>query len=139
MPARVLIIEDNPASLELMTYLLRAFGHVATAAADGREGIEAAAREAPDLILCDIHLPGMDGNQVARLLKKDPCLRSVPIVAVTALAMVGDRDTALAMGFDGYIAKPIDPETFVQQLDAFLPQGQRSGSPDGAGEQHTRR
>lgn len=130
MPARVLIIEDNPANLELMTYLLRAFGHVPVSATDGREGVEAAARETPDLILCDIHLPGLDGNEVARLLKKDPCLRNVPLIAVTALAMVGDRDAALAIGFDGYIAKPIDPETFVQQLDAFLPPGRRARSPE---------
>jgi CheY-like chemotaxis protein len=119
--ARVLIIEDNPANLELMTYLLGAFGHTVVAAEDGRQGLEAARREQPDLIVCDVQLPALDGFEVARCLKSDPRLRTTPLVAVTALAMVGDRDRVLAAGFDGYLAKPINPETFVGQMEVFLP------------------
>src|SRR5438445_117978 len=107
MAARILVVEDNPANLELMTYLLKAFGHSPTVAHDGVDGLEAAQREQPDLILLDVQMPRMDGYEVARRLKRDPVLRAVPVVAVTALAMVGDRDRVLASGFDGYIAKPI--------------------------------
>src|SRR5438128_2256088 len=100
-----------------MAYLLRIFGHTVAAAEDGRQGIEAAHREHPDLIVCDVQMPDMDGYEVARHLKSDPELRATPLVAVTALAMVGDRDRVLAAGFDGYLAKPINPETFVRQME----------------------
>jgi CheY-like chemotaxis protein len=79
----------------------------------------------PELIICDIQLPKMDGYEVVRRLKADPKTRSIPIIAVTALAMVGDRDRIIAAGFDGYLAKPIDPETFVQEVVAFLNLGHR--------------
>ena len=117
--ARILVVEDNPANLELITYLLEAFGHSAVPALDGENGLEAARREAPDLIICDMQMPRMDGYEMARCLKADPKLRAIPIVAVTAFAMVGDRDKVLAAGFDGYIAKPITPETFVEEVNAF--------------------
>jgi len=120
MPARILVIEDNPTNLDLMTYLLAAFGHTTLTALNGEAGLQAAQRERPDLIICDIQLPGLDGYEVARWLKSHPDLRTIPLVAVTALAMVGDRDKVLAAGFDGYIAKPIDPQTFVVQVERFL-------------------
>ncbi|MFL6353045.1 MAG: response regulator [Bryobacteraceae bacterium] len=120
MPARILVIEDNPANLDLMMYLIRAFGHIAVSARDGREGLCAAAQMRPDLILCDIHLPKTDGYEVVRRLKSDPNCCSIPTVAVTALAMVGDRDRVLQAGFDGYLAKPINPEAFVQQIKDFI-------------------
>lgn len=123
MPARILVVEDNDPSLSLMIYLLEAFGHKPLAAHDGEEGMETALRERPDLILCDIHLPGIDGYDVVRGLKADPICRSTPVIAVTALAMVGDRDRILEAGFDGYLSKPIDPETFVQQVEGFLSLG----------------
>lgn len=118
--ARILVIEDSPENLELMSYLLEAFGHVAIRAADGEQGVEIAGREIPDLIICDIHLPQMDGYAVARQLKRNPMHSSIPLVAVTALAMVGDRDKVLAAGFDGYIAKPIVPKRFVAQVESYL-------------------
>ena len=121
--ARVLLIEDNPDNLELMTYLLEAFGHTTLAARDGRAGIEAVVRERPDLVVCDIQLPLADGYVVARELKADPVLSTIPLVAVTALAMVGDRDRVLAAGFDGYVSKPIDPRRFVAELEAYLRPG----------------
>jgi CheY-like chemotaxis protein len=120
MPARILVIEDNPTNLDLMTYLLTAFGHTTLTADDGAAGIQAVQRERPDLIICDMQLPIMDGYEVARWLKSHPDLRAIPLVAVTALAMMGDRDKVLAAGFDGYIAKPITPETFVGEVERFL-------------------
>ena len=117
---RIMIIEDNPANLELMTYLLKVFGFAVLSAGNGVEGLEMVRRERVDLVICDIHLPKMDGYEVAKELKGDPELRWIPLVAVTALAMVGDRDKVLAAGFDGYISKPIEPELFVKQVEAFM-------------------
>jgi two-component system cell cycle response regulator len=118
--ARMLVIEDNPANLELMAYLLQAFGHTPLLAHDGEEGLAAARREIPDLIVCDVQMPRMDGYTIARQLKDWPETRAIPVIAVTALAMVGDRDRIIAHGFDGYIAKPIVPQTFVAQVENFL-------------------
>lgn len=128
--ARILLIEDNPDNLELMSYLLGAWGHSVATAEDGESGIEAACKVRPDLVACDIHLPGVDGYGVARALKSFPELDGMPVVAVTALAMVGDREKILAAGFDGYITKPIDPERVVGELDAFLPAHLRGSLPN---------
>jgi CheY-like chemotaxis protein len=121
--ARIVVIEDNADNLDLMVYLLEAFGHDVIAAVDGAGGLAAAARERPAIILCDLHLPGIDGYEVCRRLKADPALRRIPLLAVTASAMAGDRDRGLEAGFDGYIAKPIDPESFVPEVESFLPAG----------------
>lgn len=118
--ARILIIEDNPANIELMSFLLGAYGHTPLSAADGPRGVAAARSERPDLIACDVNLPGMDGFAVLAELRKEQALIGVPILAVTALAMAGDREKVLAAGFDGYISKPIEPESFVAELEAFL-------------------
>jgi CheY-like chemotaxis protein len=130
MGARVLLIDDNPPSLELMAYLLSAFGHTPLEARNGVDGLEVIRRERPDLVLCDIDLPRLDGYALAGRAKADPEIRGIPLVAVTALAMVGDRERALRAGFDGYMAKPIEPETFIQEIERFLlnhnsPPGQR--------------
>jgi two-component system cell cycle response regulator len=125
MPIRILIIEDHVDNLELMSYLLKAFGYETLAAGDGLEGLKLAERERPELILCDIQLPGIDGYEVAKRLKNDARLREIPLVGITALAMVGDRDRVLQAGFDGYIPKPIAPETFVNDIEAFLKPGQK--------------
>jgi CheY-like chemotaxis protein len=119
-PARILVIEDNPANMELMAYLLRAFGHEPLFAHDGKQGIDVACRCSPDLVICDVHLPEIDGYGVVQHIKKQPALRFVPVIAVTALAMVGDQDKLLAAGFDGYISKPIDPESFVPLIEKFI-------------------
>ncbi|QGZ42038.1 PAS domain S-box-containing protein/diguanylate cyclase (GGDEF)-like protein [Pseudoduganella flava] len=121
MSARILIIEDNPTNMELMVYLLRAFGYTPLTASDGEEGVAAAQREQPDLIICDVHLPKLDGYGVVAALKADPATQRIPALAVTALAMVGDRERLLAAGFDGYIGKPIEPDSFVTQIESFLP------------------
>lgn len=132
--ARVLIIEDNPANLELMTYLLSAFGHTVLASENGLSGLAMAGREHPDLVICDVQLPDIDGFEVARRMQANPILESIPLVAVTALAMVGDRDRVLAAGFNGYLPKPIDPETFVRQMEVFLHPRQHTSTPHSAAE-----
>jgi two-component system, cell cycle response regulator len=106
-----------------MAYLLTAFGHEAVEAHEGQEGIEKARSGKPDLILLDIHMPRMDGYEVARLLNSDPECSRIPLVAVTALAMVGDREKILASGFSGYIAKPLDPEAFSALVQGYLGAG----------------
>jgi CheY-like chemotaxis protein len=120
MGYRILVIEDNAANMELMTYLLTAFGHTTIEAIDGEAGIEAALRTVPDLILCDLAMPKLDGFGVALRLKADPALRHIPLIAVTASAMAGDRARVNAVGFDGYITKPITPETFVGEVESYL-------------------
>ena len=118
--ARILIIEDNPANLKLMAYIISAAGHTLLSASDGAQGLELAQAEAPNLIVCDIDLPKLNGYEVAARLKSHPVHKAIPLIAVTAFAMVGDRERVLAAGFDGYIAKPIAPMFFVAQLEAFL-------------------
>ena len=119
MPARILIVEDNATNLDLMAYLLGAHGHEVVGAGDGAEGLEQLQRERFDLILTDVLMPRMDGFAFVTRAKHDAGA-ACPIVAVTALAMVGDRDRIVDGGFDGYIAKPIDPESFVHEVDGFL-------------------
>lgn len=128
--ARILIIEDNRANMELMSYLLTAFGHSALTAYDGECGVRMARELRPDLILCDVHLPRLDGIGVIGLLKADPLLRAIPVLVVTALAMVGDRERLLGAGFDGYIGKPIEPQRFVAELAPYLPAPLRALEPD---------
>lgn len=121
MNRKILLIEDNEQNRYLVTFLLEGAGHAVVAAATGPIGIALAGQVGPDLILLDIQLPGMDGYAVARALKSDLRLRAVPIVAVTSYAMVGDREQAMAAGCDGYIEKPVNPETFVGEIERFLP------------------
>jgi two-component system cell cycle response regulator len=127
--ARILVIEDNAVNMELMRYLLGAFGHTVLTAADGIEGLDAARRELPELIICDVQLPKADGYEVARRLKADIGLKGIPVIAVTALAMVGDRDKGMAAGFDGYIPKPLEPESFVGEVERFLRTEKRGEAP----------
>ncbi len=118
---RILIIEDDPFSLELYTLLLEASGYTMLPAADGEAGLALARREDPDLIICDVILPKLGGCEVVRDLKADPGLRRIPVIAVTALDSPGDRERLITAGFDGYIAKPIVAETFTRQIISFLP------------------
>ena len=118
--ARILIIEDNEQNLYLAGFILRRHGHEIVEARDGLEGISMAGSSRPHLILLDIQLPIMDGYAVAAALRRMPALDGVPIVGVTSYAMVGDRERILAAGCNGYIEKPIDPETFADELAPFL-------------------
>lgn len=117
----VLLIEDNEQNRYLATFLLEGRGYTVAAASDGPRGVEMARSLAPGLIVLDIQLPTMDGYAVARSLRDVVELRTVPIVAVTSYAMAGDREKAIAAGCDGYLEKPIDPATFVDELERFLP------------------
>jgi CheY-like chemotaxis protein len=117
---RVLLIEDNEQNQYLVSFLLQKHGYEVVVAADGPTGIELAEEERPALILLDIQLPQMDGYAVARALRENPALARVPIVAVTSYAMVGDREKALAAGCDGYVEKPINPDSFVSQIEGYL-------------------
>ncbi len=126
MSTTILVIEDNATNLELMVYLLEAYGYQLIACSKGEQGTEIAIRELPDLIICDIQIPGMNGYQVMNQLKNDPRTNHIPIIAVTAYAMVGNRDSFLDSGFDGYISKPIISETFVSQIEEFLPSEKRT-------------
>ncbi len=121
MPAYVLVIEDDIASRELVRYLLEYSGHHVTVANDGAAGIELARALRPDLVICDLQMPELNGYEVIKRLHQDPQWRRVPIIAVTAFSMAGDRETALQAGFDEHVTKPIDPEKFVRQIEVFLP------------------
>jgi two-component system cell cycle response regulator DivK len=123
MKSKILIIEDNEQNLYLVTFILEKHGHEVVQARDGRRGIELAGRVQPMLILLDIQLPVMDGYAVARELRSNPELVDVPIVAVTSYAMAGDRERILAAGCEGYIEKPINPTTFMAEVERYL-QGQ---------------
>lgn len=129
MKPKVLVIEDNEQNLYLVTFLLERHGLEIIPARTGPQGVALAAHDRPDLILLDIQLPGMDGYEVARQLKLIPSLAGVPIVAVTSYAMEGDRSRGMAAGCVGYIEKPINPETFVEEIRPFLPPGWKSEAP----------
>lgn len=117
---KILIIEDNEQNLYLATFILEKNGFEVVQARDGQEGIELAGQVHPALILLDIQLPVLDGYAVAQELRKNPSLASVPLVAVTSYAMVGDRERVLAAGCTGYIEKPINPETFISEITQYL-------------------
>ncbi len=117
MVKRILIIEDNPTNLELMVYLLNHYAYTTLTATDGEQGVAVIEKEKPDLIICDIQLPKLNGYEIAYILKNNSKFADIPLIAVTAYSMVGDQDKILSAGFDDYIAKPIDPENFVKQIE----------------------
>jgi len=125
----ILLIEDNEQNTYLVKFLLEQNGYAVETAEDGPMGIGLAARRAFDLILLDIQLPVMNGYEVAHALKSNPATRTVPIVAVTSYAMMGDREKALSAGCDGYLEKPINPETFISEVERFLPKRPDGGKP----------
>jgi two-component system cell cycle response regulator DivK len=121
MHRTILLIEDNEQNRYLLTFLLEQSGYKVVSVPDGLRGIEATQSFVPVLILLDIQLPTMDGYAVARALRLNASLQETPIVAVTSYAMPGDREKALAAGCNGYIEKPIDPDSFVTTLELLLP------------------
>lgn len=120
MSPTILVIEDNEQNRYLLTFLLEKNGYTVHAVADGPRGIETARTLVPALILLDIQLPVMDGYAVARAIRGHAALRTTPIVAVTSYAMPGDREKALQAGCTGYIEKPINPDTFVAEMELAL-------------------
>lgn len=120
MATCILLIENDANNLELMDCLLRASDYIPLKAMDGVAGLAMIKQTIPNLILCDIQLPLLDGLTIAKELKQDKKLCAIPLIAVTALAMIGDKEKILKAGFDGYIMKPITPETFVNEVEEFL-------------------
>lgn len=117
---KILLVEDNPVNRRLAEFLLRSRGYEVREAATAQEAFEILKTERPDLIVMDIQLPGMDGLEATKRLKEQPGTADIPVVAVTSYAMKGDREKALAAGCVGYITKPIDKNTFVQEVAAHL-------------------
>jgi two-component system cell cycle response regulator DivK len=120
MKINTLIIEDNENNMYLISFLLSNHNHEVHQAYDGQRGVELAKAIQPDLILLDIQLPKMNGYEVAQALRKDESLSKTPIVAITSYAMPGDREKALASGCTGYIKKPINPDTFLEEVESYL-------------------
>lgn len=119
--ARVLVVEDNDMNMQLVEYLLEEGGYQIVKASSGEEALSIArSGEAVDLILMDIHLPDMDGISVVREMKSDARTSAIPILALTAHAMRGDKDRFLEAGCDGYISKPIDVKTFLSSIRQFV-------------------
>jgi two-component system cell cycle response regulator DivK len=118
--ATVLIVEDNAANMTLALFLLESAGHTVLSATNAETGLKLARAEQPQLILMDIQLPGMDGLAATTLLKGNLATRSIPVIALTALAMKGDEERIRAAGCDGYIAKPIRYQDFLATIAAHL-------------------
>jgi two-component system cell cycle response regulator DivK len=118
--AKVLVVEDNPANMTLAVFLLQSVGHTVLSAKDAEAGLTLAREEQPNLILMDIQLPGMDGLEATAMLKRDDLTRTIPVIALTALAMKGDEERIRAAGCDGYIAKPMSYQEFLATIAAQL-------------------
>jgi two-component system cell cycle response regulator DivK len=117
---QVLVVEDDAQNLYLIEFLLEQAGFDVVVARDGEQALIEAERACPDLVLTDMSLPKLDGFEVARRLKGSPSTAHVPIVAVSAYSMKGDRERILRSGCDGYIAKPIDADTFIDDVRCYL-------------------
>ncbi|BCR03428.1 hypothetical protein DESUT3_04970 [Desulfuromonas versatilis] len=113
---QVLVIEDNPENLRLISYALKRGGYGIVSAETGEEGIELVASTRPEFIIVDISLPGIDGLEVTRRIRRGEAEGRIPIIAITSLAMAGDRERVLEAGCDGYFEKPIDPLTIMERI-----------------------
>ena len=120
MSKRILVIEDQEDNRQIVRDLMTASGYELIEATTGEEGLEAAARERPDLILMDIQLPGIDGYEVTRRIKANPQLQKIPIIAVTSYALSGDDKKAFAAGCDGYVTKPYSPRLLLAKIKEYL-------------------
>jgi two-component system cell cycle response regulator DivK len=141
---RILVAEDNPANRELLRERLEASGYSVTEACNGQEALDMIAQSQPDLLLLDISMPVLDGFATVRKIRENPQLSALPILAVTAYAMRGDRENVLNAGFDGYLSKPINARDLASELERLLrlredrraapnpsPAGKASGKTDG--------
>ena len=117
---RILVVEDNENNMYLITFILEKVGHEVIAAKTGEEGVALALKEQPDLILMDIQLPGINGLETTRRIRAANQGGDVPIIALTSYALVGDREQVLSAGCTGYIEKPINPETIMEEIGKFL-------------------
>jgi CheY-like chemotaxis protein len=131
--SKILIAEDNPVNRELLRELLEVRGHAVVEACDGEEALRIIEQTQPDLVLLDIGMPLLDGFGVMRKIRENPRFASMPVVAVTAYAMRGDREKILSSNFDGYLSKPVDARSLAQELDRVLrQQGEQEVSTDQA-------
>lgn len=120
MPAKILYIEDNPQNMRLVGKMLKVGGYDMIEASDGNTGVEVAQREMPDLILMDINLPDIDGLEATAIIKSMPELAHIPVIALTANAMQGDRERFIASGCDGYLPKPVTKNELLNAVARFL-------------------
>jgi two-component system cell cycle response regulator DivK len=122
MTKRILVVEDTEDNRQIVRDLLESAGYELIEALDGLDGVVAAERELPDLILMDIQLPGIDGYEATRRIRAVPALATVPIIAVTSYALSGDEAKTRAAGCDGYVAKPFSPRQLLAKIRVFLPE-----------------
>lgn len=125
MSIRILYVEDNPQNMRLVRKMLKLGGYEMIEAVDGLTGVAVAARELPDLILMDINLPDIDGLEATARLKADPRLAGIPVIALTANAMHGDRERFMSAGCDGYLAKPVTKNELLNTVNHFLTEATR--------------
>ncbi len=117
---RILVVEDNETNLYLIRFILEKSGYEVIEAREGAVGVELAVKEKPDLIIMDLQLPDIDGLEATKRIRASEADTEIPIVALTSFAMAGDRERALAAGCTGYIEKPINPETFMAEIEKYL-------------------
>jgi CheY-like chemotaxis protein len=130
---RILVAEDNAVNRELLRELLEARGYTVFEACDGQEALQMIEQAQPDLLLLDIGMPVLDGFVVIRKVRENPRLAPLPVVAVTAYAMRGDREKILSSGFDGYLSKPLNPSSLGEELDRLLTKRDQSAGASGVG------
>ena len=129
--SKVLIAEDNPVNRELLRELLETRGHSVTEACDGQEALEQIDESCPDILLLDLDMPVLDGFATVRRIRENPTIAALPVLAVTAYAMQGDREKVLTSGFDGYLSKPIQSRLLFEEMDRLL--GNQGAKKKGAG------
>jgi len=117
---RILVVEDNKTNMYLLRFILKDSGYEVIEATSGEEGVELAIKEKPDLIIMDEKLPGIDGLEATKRIRESKANGRIPIIALTSYAMAGDKESAFKAGCTGYIAKPIDPETFMDELKKYF-------------------
>jgi len=117
---RILVVEDNETNMYLIKFMLKKSGYEVIEAGEGAAGVELAIKEKPDLIIMDIQLPDIDGLETTKRIRATEADGDIPIIALTSFAMAGDREKALAAGCTGYIEKPINPETFMAEIEKYL-------------------
>jgi len=118
---RILVVEDNETNMYLIRFILTKNGYEVLEAETGEKGVELALKEKPDLIIMDIQLPGIDGLEATKRIRESKAEGAVSIVALTSYAMAGDKEKSIAAGCTGYIEKPINPETFIAEIEKYLP------------------
>ena len=117
---QILVVEDNPTNMYLITFILKSKGYEILEAKCGEEGVEMAIKELPDVVIMDIQLPGIDGMEATKRIRNSKADGKMPIIALTSYAMIGDREKALEAGCTGYIEKPINPDTFISEIEKFF-------------------